>query len=363
VLLLAGCAPADATPEPDPTDASPSTSAEPEPAALPGSRPDARTEATCADLATPASLDPLFAEALEPAPPTRTAEYIGAYISDEWFIRQSGGLACNWSSAESIASSEGFFGQFVKVDLLPASDADWAPFSGAEASGTDRKFACYEYGGTCELNQLLPNGWWLRAIAFGLGDDGVANAALAEPVFTGISGIAAGLDEPASPWSAPTPSVTLPAVSAAGDCEALLTSAQVQAATGEGGTITSEWDSYPSQLDAARSDLGVHDCRWTRDGFWDVLQLIWLPGGAWAQADAKAAMEAVTGSSVEAPAIAGVPAGSTAFYVHVDSAALDLVIGGNWVKLQLAAGADSGTPAVRADLLAAGAALAANFPG
>ncbi len=352
-----------AGPSPTPEDSGSATPG-PEVVAASGSRPDPRTDATCADLTNPAALAPLFSFPVEVAPPTRTDEYIGAWISDAWFIRQLGGLACEWSTPDSITSSEGLFDyRGLRIQLLPASDADWAPFSAAEAGGGSRLFDCPEFRQGCQLDQLFANGWWLQIWNQGMPHlDTTARAAAAEAVFSTIADAVQALPAPTTPWAAPGSAVALPSVTGADDCEALVTSAQVQAATAEAGTITSEWNSYPGQVEAARSNLGVHDCRWLRDGFWDVVQLIWLPGGAWAQAEFRAATEALMGSPVDTPAVAGVPAGSTAFYLHVDSASLDLVIGGNWIKLQNAAGADSGTLEVRAELLAVGAALAANFP-
>src|SRR5690606_17670167 len=117
---------------------------------------------------------------------------------------------------------------------------------------------------------------------------------------------------------------------------------RLASALGLSGSLAAEELSYPRPAYAATMTLGGSDCRWMRasDG-WDIAVIQVLPGGAWAQAEARAAMESVAGS-VTAPASPGVPAGATALYQHVDSWAMDVVLGGTWIKIAIGNGSDTG---------------------
>jgi hypothetical protein len=331
----------------------------PEPAAS-GERPDARADAACSDFTNPAVLDPLFARPVAEAPPTRTSEYIGAQIADQWTIRQDGGFACEWSNVDAIVSSEGRFDyEGLRLQLLPASGPQWQEFSDARGDGSDRLLECYDYAVGCELDQYLANGWWLQLNADGM-DAGAAPTdaslrALATPVFSSIVAAASALPAADPAWTFPTPDEAF-----GGGCTGVITGARLSSALGLSPAAVYEESAFPYIGRAALLDVGGSECRWTESsGFYDIAYIQVLPGGAWAQADAKAAMESLIGGPVPAPAVAGVPAGATALYEHVDSVSLDLVLGGTWIKVSIAGGFETGGMAPEDALLAIGAEIAA----
>ena len=331
------------------------------PAAASGERPDPRAEAACSDFANPALLDPLFARPVSEAPPTRTAEYIGARIAAQWTIRQDGGFACEWSNLEGTVTSEGRFDyDGLILQLLPASGPQWQEFSDARGDGSDRLLECIDYSWTCQLDQYLANGWWLRLEAVNL-DAGAAPTeaslqAIAAPVFSSIVSEASALPAADPAWTFPTPDNAF-----GGGCTGTITGARLSSALGLGAEAVTEVLSFPSIGVAASLDVGGSECRWAdSSAFYDIAYIEVLPGGAWAQADAKAAMEALIGGPVPAPAVAGVPAGATALYQHVDSVSLDLVLGGTWIKVSITSGAETGGMTPEDALIAIGADIAAH---
>lgn len=129
---------------------------------------------------------------------------------------------------------------------------------------------------------------------------------------------------------------------------------------GLGAEAVPEELSFPGIGNAALLDVGGSECRWAESsGFYDIANIEVLPGGGWAQADAKAAMESLIGGPVPAPAVAGVPAGATALYHHVDSVSLDLVLGGTWIKVSVSSGSETGGMTPEDALVAIGAEIAA----
>jgi hypothetical protein len=324
-----------------------------------GERPAERADAACSDFASPALLDPLFGRPVAAAPPTRTAEYIGARIADQWTVRQDGGFACEWSNVDATVTSEGRYDyDGLRLELIAASGPQWQEYSDAEGDGSDRLLRCYDYAWACSLDQYLGNGWWLNLAADNLDAGGAPTdaslRALATPVFSSIVAAASALPAADPAWTFPTPEETF-----GGGCTGVITGARLSEALGLGSEAVSEERSYPSIERAAVFDVGGSECRWAESsGFYDIVNIQVLPGGAWAQADAKAAMESVTGTPVPTPAVSGVPAGATALYYHVDSVSLDLVLGGTWIKLSIASGSETAGVSPEDALLAIGAEIA-----
>ncbi|MEO8262199.1 MAG: hypothetical protein ABI566_06470, partial [Pseudolysinimonas sp.] len=179
-------------------------------AAASGERPDAAIDADCTDLTNPAQLDPIFAVAVDLAPPTRTAEYIGARIADEWVVRQAGGIACQWSDPDGITTSEGRYLSGLDLRLLPASGPQWQQFSDAEGDGSDRRFVCEDWG-QCDYDRFFggaggSTGWWLSLSAFNIDALASPTAAslqtLTAPVFSAVAATVEALPAPDPAWSA-----------------------------------------------------------------------------------------------------------------------------------------------------------------
>lgn len=325
-----------ATPEPGATD----VTSPPEAPLASGDRPLPSADIDCDDLTNPAQLDPLFAVPVDLAGPGRTGEYIGASIAEEWTIRQAGGIACEWSDPEGLTTSEGRYHAVLQVRLLAASGPQWQQFSDAVGDGSDRWTECQDYG-WCTLDQYTETGWWLSIAADRLDESSGTTVgdytALTSPVFEAIAATVEGLPAPDPAWSFPALDLAF-----GGGCEGVTTASRLATAVGVSAPLDYEQIDFPRQATAARLLVGGSDCRWVRsaDG-WDVAFIEVLPGGAWAQAEAKAAMEGV-GATVPSPAVPGVPAGATALYEHVDSWAMDVVLGGTWIKISIGNGSDTG---------------------
>ncbi|HEV7742144.1 MAG TPA: hypothetical protein VGO65_06970 [Pseudolysinimonas sp.] len=335
----------------DPTDA-------PVPAVASGERPDPAADIVCNDLTDPAQLDPVFAVPVNLAPPTRTFEYVGAQIADEWIIRQGGGVACQWSDPEGISTSEGRYLAGMDLRLVRASGPQWQEFSDAQGDGSDRRFVCDDYG-NCDYDRYFSSGWWLSLSAFNIdalsSPTASALRTLTSPVFSSIASTVASLPAPGPAWAPPVPDVRF-----GGGCAGVITGARLRAAVGMSGAATLEEDNYPRAAKAALDAVGGTDCRWslTSPDF-DVIYIQSLPGGAWAQAEQTAAMEA-NGASVPSPAVPGVPAGATSYFEHVDSSSLDIVLGGSWVKISIGHGTNTGALSEHAALIAIAADIAAH---
>ena len=165
-------------------------------------------------------------------------------------------------------------------------------------------------------------------------------------MFTAIAATVAALPAPDPGWTAPTPDLTF-----GGGCTGVITGARLASALGASGSLDVETHGSPA-LDL----VGGSDCRWTSASDYSLAVYITvLPGGAWAQDAAKAAMVA-NGAPVPTPAVTGVPAGATALYYHVDATALDVVLGGTWIKIAIGNGPSS----PEAALAAIGADIAAH---
>lgn len=353
LVVLAGCGGA-STPTPSTTSTSEPTPGETVVAAAPGSRPEPRTDAVCADLVTSALLDSTFGEPITLAGPERTAQYIGI-LADEWMVLQAGGLACEWMSAESIVASEGQFSyQGVRVYLLPAPADLWAPYSAAEAGGTDRDVTCYD--SSCTLNRYFPAGWWLSVSGSNTADGFADAEAELTPVFDAIAGVVAALPAPTSPWSPPTPATALPAT-----CDGLITGSQVATVLGIPGPAIPETPAYPSIYNAVETVVGGDTCRWLgADAFTDLVQISWLPGGVWAMDARTAAAEAMSGTPATTLAVPGVDAPGV-YVQHVDFESLSVNIGDNWVII---IGGHDGIGSLTSQnaLVALAGQIATNFP-
>jgi hypothetical protein len=308
----------------------------------PGTRPAPRTNATCDLLAAPGSFDPLFTAPLTLVDATRTGEKVGTIIVDEWFARQAGGVACEWQSAHSLVTSEGYYDyQGVRLLLIPATAEQWAPFAAAEVPGGNRFAECTAR--ECRLEAHTDNGWWVSLWGYALPDEAPGAAPL--DAFDRVLAVVAALPAPTS--STPIPS------SLATECAVVLTPAQAAASIGESAAALVEERRFVSLGTTARDAVAGSECIWTAaDGFTPVATVMVLPGGAWAMAesvDAYGAAEAVT--------LAGSDSGGW-FRPQVEATGFDFAIDGAWVNVSASDRSEEGDS--RAVILSIAAAIIAN---
>jgi hypothetical protein len=316
VIVLAGC-----TPGPETSTADPTSSGLPTPTPnvdddVLGERPDARTAASCADLFDPAALAGAFPAALALVDETRTAERIGTVISDGWYVRQAGGLLCEWQDADSLVTSEGYSGYHgIRLLLLPATTAQWEPYGIAEAGGGTRVGEC-PFDDECHVDAFTGS-WWLSMVARGI-DSGDSSAVTAE--FDQVLARVAALPAPAAPAALDSGDLV------PGTCDQQLTPAQVLAATGASGTVTVESPGYPSQWATARASVGGTECGWAIDDQYGIYVTV-LPGGAWALAIAAEAYGGATPVAIPGTTEGGV------LRPQVEGLGLDFAYDGDWIQV------------------------------
>lgn len=320
VLALTACTPG--APAPTTSATNPTESATPAPTddARPlGSRPDPRTEAGCGDLLDPAAFAGAFPAAIAPVDETRTAERIGTVITDGWYVRQAGGLLCEWQDAGSEVGSEGYFDYHgIRMLLFPATLVQWEPVGAAEASG-GRRFTDCAGSDFCHF-EAFTGDWWLSLNASGI-LDGRNDAVLArfEEVLTRVSALPAPRPAGASGSGDLVPEL----------CEDQLTGPQLLAATGASGSTSLESgypSPYPSLWATARESLGGTECSWGIDGSY-ALSITVLPGGAWALDIAADAYGEATPVAIPGTTDGGV------FRPQVEGMGLGFAYDGDWIQV------------------------------
>lgn len=337
--LLAACGPGIPTPTESPT-AAPTLTPVPLPVATTaggevlGEQPAARTDATCDQLAPPATWNPVFGTDMSLVGPERTPERLGTVIVDAWVARQDGGVACEWQAAGAGVGSEGYGGsEVVRLQLIPATDAEWEPYSVTNGGGS-RSSECGGGSYMCSLDIHI-DGWWLAIWANNV-PDSEASATLA--LFEEIVSRVVDLADPAPAG----PSESGDAIPAA--CDEQLTQAQVQAVVGSAVTLADDY-SQPSLSTTASRAVGLTNCVWS-NALGGGPTVTVLPGGAWAMAIAVAAY-----GEAEATDIPGLPGGGW-LRPQLEATGLDFALDGDWVMITVGSGDDRIAEALAAQFVA-----------
>lgn len=296
LLLPTGCVPATESP-------------------APGSRPDARTTATCDDLAPAGSFDPFFDDALELVGPERTVERLGVEFSEAWSTRQAGGIACDWQTVGSTVTLDFPDYQAVELRLLPASLADWESYKDPEEG--DRMIACGAR--FCSVDVFVRSGWWLSLLALRLPYGGEERIV---PVFDAIADRVRALPGPRS-TDGPRSGDAIPQA-----CGDQLASTEVARAAGVPFAIArpERWASF--RMIALRASGGTR-CTWQEEHDTDLAVVTVLPGGAWAMREAAEAH----GRTIAAP-LAGLDEPGR---LRLEGAivTIDLAVDGDWVRIEV----------------------------
>lgn len=291
----------------------------PPPSAEPGSgaRPAARTAATCDDLAPPDTFDPFFTAPLTAVGAERTDERLGGVLSDAWTTRTAGGLACEWQTAESAVTEEGYSDAYqgVRLRLLPSTQAHWTEF--AESGPDDRVLTCAVL--YCELWTHTRTGWWLALSAERLP---VESEARVTNAFDEIAARAAELPPP-SAADGPHSGDAIPST-----CGAQVSAARVARALGV--------PAATGRLDRgggfARASLAATEgtrCTWEDGRGARLATVTVVPGGAWALAAAASAHGATADVVVRGHESPGILRSDRA------GVTLDVALDGDWVRIRV----------------------------
>lgn len=265
----------------------------------------------------------------------------------EYNVVQLGGLSCEWSNGETryVKQSTNPAYSGLTITMLPGAEEQWPRFRDYYTVVDDQQIGCVGSAEglptpECRLNALLVDDVWVRIEAIGAGVTEQRTTALAESLRQQLG--AATRTELA--WAPPADAEPV-----TGDCEQLLTAAQVRDAVGapelfaqqpHGGwsQMASTWlmlDAIPCSFNAATSDFGYGG-------------IDWLPGGEWAWEQA-----APEGETIELAD----PVGTDAAVTQCDETGctVHVLVASNWVQLQLYAG---DTPAPTTPLAEAAPVLA-----
>jgi hypothetical protein len=273
VLALAGCAGA-APAEPPTTSASPT----PAPTATQAAAPTVRVATTCDALASQAQLDqaggthlPASTAAVTPNPPGYGNQRMGV-------------LTCVWATSDPNTGA----GPAVQISVVP--DATRAGFeayrTGEAVASSDTPSSvgpdAYTYCAgepvvLCGFHALLPH-YGIVGTVFGGGSslgDGARSAI--DAMLAQTYGVVSGLAAPATVWQPPAP-----ALQGASDCDAIVTSEQLTAATGVGPAHAAKSDDgeYSTSLFNVAHQVGAFWCGWVEDDGGTSFTIGVLPGGA-----------------------------------------------------------------------------------
>lgn len=267
----------------------------------------------------------------------------------DYAIRQTGGLACEWSNG---VGSTGEFGdgnrwRGIRLELLPDGALPFSRYAAAiSLTGTEIMYCVDAFGVRDCYYDGLVDGDWLSVKARGLRSEAEGLALLTK--FRSAVALARPTGLPA--WTPPAGTVPLPRT-----CNDLVSIDRVEAAFAARVPLEAYLGTGFSSSPAtgAYQRLGSAKCAWLARGtFYSAGSMTALPGGAWAWAEARSRF---TAPSALAPVtIPRLRPGDEAF-VRCDvphrQCYLDLIIGGNWISLY--ANPEEGSGLVRADRRAA----------
>lgn len=282
-----------------------------------GGRPQARTDATCDDLAPADRFDAFFRDHLELVGPDRTDEHDGGPLPEAWLVRQAGGVACDWMGPTSVFEpqlADDFEG--VTLRLLPATEDDWAAFRGGD--GLEPDYGCGPL--LCWLDAFTPNGWWLDLVGIGMPEESeYPVTAVFEQILATVAELPPPTDlEPPHSGDAVSP-----------QCDQQIESARVARATGAE-RVEVEREDGVELADVALAAVGGTTCRWSTASGARLAEVRVLPGGAWAMEAAAAADPSAEEVVVRGHESAGILRDHGGAGVD-----LDLAVDGDWVRIMV----------------------------
>ncbi len=316
-LTLTACT----TPTPAPSSGSPTPSPTPTPTVAPIVEPEPAIDLDCEDAVPLAALQGALGADWAPAEQDWASGQYG--IPDVTWLLQAGGVACAWSSATS--EIDGY--STLSLWVLPDGAAGWARFNDV--------YGCDENPAMCP-GSFLVGDRWVDFYGPTLPDSILAAASAT---------IEAAPARAAAAW--PPPSVTpLPA-----ECDDLVSAATVTSATGSTVPIYTggPHGGYSMWFDLQKSANNT-TCIWSwEDADAGVGTMQRLTGGIWAWERTRAAVDA----DPEQIELAGLNEDDSAWLhcgelsQYTNGCRLDLIVGGNWLKIEIYEDDGSGLAAER----------------
>lgn len=342
-VMLAACTPGDPSPTAEPT-----PGATPSPTSTPGPAvalvPEPVLDATCADLLPAASIAATFPDALSEADAGHSSLAAPAAIVPAYVVRSLGGVACEWNNGQTYSSSRGTNLDYsgVRVMVLPDAATQWdryVAYYGSDGLGLfcGEVFPPYPLG--CHGNDLVGD-YWVETTIFDAASPEAASA-----LHASILAVVGAAGPGADAWTPPADTLALPA-----DCEVILPMSSVQSALGVADSLVATTAAGGWSLRAgADVNAAIVDCHWSySDADAGVGGIRVLPAGLWAWNEA---LPALTIPAAPAPlALTGLDSGDEAWIRCAPANAectVDLIIGGNWIELDV--GLDEGFGRVTVD--------------
>lgn len=253
------------------------------------------------------------------------------------YVREAGGIACLWSDKPSNFYAGGIGAAFPhehaeQVAVLFNAQTAWTNEENVDGEPGPMSGGSCDIG-SCQLDQLFSGTTWMDATELN------QKSAITDPFGKILDQTKAAIlaGGPAGPLPAPDAgTLALPS-----NCTAFVADSAVSSALG-GIAVTDtqpllrhdDFDTY-GIWSGAQDELKDHPCAW-KHGSASVGHLSWLPGGAWAWNEAKV-LPLRDGPSAPL-AVPGLASGDTAFIRCASgdaSCVADLVLGGNWISVQV----------------------------
>jgi len=281
-------------------------------------------------------------------------------------VRQLGGLVCLWSDGRRYPPADEAQAPGVWVTVRPDAEQQWAKYASTYGeSALALRCGTEEPPVTC-LGEYGVHGYWIEIKIRGVvANHGESAVEAVTPLVDRIRSAVAALPEPRDPWSVPANAASIPS-----DCEAFLPIATVKAALRQTKPIVYSVGDGWSLPGTIQTDAHYGGCFVGTTEQDDILVgTEWLAGGAWAF-DREVAPRLAAGKA-KAVAVDGLRDGDAAALSCDDAAdtcAIDLRVGGNWVRSTVflsstsAFSSDDRRAAV-AGLPALGAAIVATLAG
>lgn len=351
LALLAGCSTTAPTPVASPTAAS--VAPTPTPTVEAVSSPQPLIDLTCDELGAALPLASTFATMVTSQNRAITEYRAAQYFPSAFEVRSAGGLVCEWSNGLPDAPFGGNFPDYagVTVFVLPEPGVQWDKYVERRNITGDRLLSCYTLDGEgmCFLDELGANRWIAVTVR------GAVSESAASTLTTSAVDAVTAAGPGGAPWTVPAGTLAL-----ADDCTTYIDSAEAQVAVGiveplfvyETGEVVFDIDGAAEAIDPGLlCKLGFENDE-AGVGFFTILR-----GGEWGWNDVKSAIGA-TPLELE-----GLGADNEAWLrcgPGIDWCNADLIIGGNWISIELAKHDFGGPYDIRAAAQAVAATIVRN---
>ena len=311
------------------------------PPALDTTAPAARVNLPCTSLASKAEITGYQGAAVTLMQPAALAAGDLAddsnLIPSSDYIREAGGLDCIWSAGpvDHSETSENTVPSYLEITVQFDAENAWSIEGNAMGAENGDAGECDTdgVGSICQLDHLVGTGTWIDI----LGRHSTGGGDEIEPLHDSVI---AGVTAAGTPSAPPVPQAGTLALGT--QCTDFASTASVQTALGTGVAIAAstplhgpnDYDSLPVEY-AAQDTLKDHPCIFTAGGA-TVAQLAWLPGGAWAWAEDKT--QTLADAPLQSLQLTGLGVHGGAWIRCAAAGAscvVDLVIGGDWIEVEV----------------------------